>query len=306
MVGLAVLPLAADALAQGAPAPAPVATPTPQPTPPTTVDATTPPAELAGSWDLRLDGATIFRFTIERTASGGWQGRWQRPDSFNSNGNAFANLRGGVKSTVSMTALAVGQMVELAFDDPRPGAVPDIFRFRLIGSDAVAMGYVGTQLPPYLLVRAAPDAPLGNWDSTKVYRRPMPGAPTTAAPVPASPAPAAPAATPAPAEAASAAAARAASPPPPQVIQPSPDGRIILGPQVRFLDLTPRQAEEEGETSEAGEGAGEAEETAPATAGSPPAPAPRPTPAPTAAPSTPAPAPAPTEPGIGADFLEGL
>ena len=131
---------------------------------------------MAGNWDLKIEGTTIFRFIIERTASGGWQGRWQRPDSFNSNGNAFANLRGPVKSTASMAGNAVTALVELAFDDPRPGAVPDIFRFRLIGPDAVAMAYVGTQLPPYLLVRAGPDDPLGNWDSARVYRRPVPGA----------------------------------------------------------------------------------------------------------------------------------
>lgn len=231
-----------------------------------------PPAALAGNWDLRIDGTTIFRFAIERTASGGWQGRWQRPDSFNSNGNAFANLRGGVKASASMAGNAVFELVELAFDDPRPGAVPDIFRFRLIGPDAVDMTYVGTQLPPFRLVRAGADDPLGNWDSTRIYRRPAPGARPPAAPASDRPAP----------------------PPTRRVIQPTDDGRIILGPQVPFLDLTRRPAA--SEDAEATDGAPDAQ--APAAQGAPgTAPAP---------PAAPAPAAPQITPQITEDFLEGL
>lgn len=234
-----------------------------------------PAAELAGNWDLRIDGTTIFRFTIERTDSGGWQGRWQRPDSFNSNGNAFANLRGPVKSTASMAGNAVFELVELAFDDPRPGAVPDIFRFRLIGPDAAAMLYVGTQLPPYLLVRAGADDPLGNWDSTRIYRRNVPGAPRPAA---------------APDDAPPPAPEAAATRPQPRTVAPTPDGRIILGRQVQFLDLTPR----ENAAAEAAETQGEAAAAQSADA-------------PTAAPASPTSAPAPpAQPQVDEDFLEGL
>lgn len=240
---------------------------------------------------MRIDATTIFRFTIERTPGGGWQGRWQRPESFNSNGNAFANLRGGVKSTTSMAGNAVLELVELAFDDPRPGAVPDIFRFRLIGPDAVAMAYVGTQLPPYLLVRAAADDPLGNWDSERIYRRPVPGArlpaPAAGAPDPAEVGTTAPAGT----------EGRPAAPPRRRVIQPTDDGRIILGPPIPFLDLTRRPA-----ASESIAGPGEAPAAEGASGAAPTTPA---APAPT--PENPAPArPAQAEPQVGEDFLEGL
>ncbi len=154
----------------------------------------TPPAAIAGEWDLRIDGATIFRFAIEPAGEGEWQGRWSRPQVFNSDGNAFYNIRPGVRSSSSMTGLAVGDAVELAFEDPRPGAIPDIFRFRLTGPDSVEMVYVGTGLAPYVLVRAAQGEGLGGWDATRVYRRVLPGvvdtAPPPAAPVPQASAPA--------------------------------------------------------------------------------------------------------------------
>lgn len=130
---------------------------------------------LAGSWDLRVEGATVFRFEIEEGLDGEWLGQWQRPQQFNSNGNAFYNMRGGVKTTPSMTGILFLDMVELAFDDPRPGAIPDIFRFRLTGPDSAEMIYVGTDLAPYAMVRAAPGTPIGDWDATRVYRRTLAG-----------------------------------------------------------------------------------------------------------------------------------
>lgn len=246
--------LAAPALAQQAPAPAAQAS-----VPLEAASAIpSPPAELAGDWDLRIDGTTIFRFTIQRTAGGAWQGRWQRPDSFNSNGNAFANLRGGVKSSASMAGNAVFELVELAFEDPRPGAVPDIFRFRLVGPDQADMTYVGTQLAPFRLVRARAGDALGNWDAARIYRRPAPGARPAGGEGLASP----------------------ASPQPSRAIQPTPDGRIMIGPQVPFLDLTRRTPPAEDQPAE------QPAASAPST----------PSAAPSAAP----------ESQISEDFLEGL
>ena len=185
-------------------------------------DASVPASEaeeapsIEGRWDLRIDGTSVFSFTIAQSETGEWQGRWSRPARFNTDGNAFANLGGGVHTTQSMTGNLFIDAVELAFDDPRPGAVPDIFHFRLVGDDAVEMVYVGTDLAPYRLVRAEAGDPLGNWEAELIYRR------RTAALAP-SPAPAA---TPAPA--------------PP--IDPATPRTVTIGPQVRFLDLTPRPA----------------------------------------------------------------
>lgn len=149
---------------------------------------------LVGSWDLRIDGVTVFRFDIAEGQDGEWLGQWHRPERFNSDGNAFYNMRGGIKTSPSMTGIVFLGMVELAFDDPRPGAIPDIFRFRQTGPDSAEMTYVGTGLAPYAIVRAAADARIGNWDATHRYSRVVPGsvaAPPVVSPLPApGPAPA--------------------------------------------------------------------------------------------------------------------
>lgn len=142
----------------------------PQPAPPAG-EASAEVHALAGTWDFRVDGTTIFRFEIEEGRGGEWHGRWQRPADFNTDGDAFSNMRGGVKTTDSMTGIEFLGMIELAFDDPRPGAVPDIFRFKLEGEDSAAMTYVGTELAPYALVRASSGAGIGDWDPARIYRR---------------------------------------------------------------------------------------------------------------------------------------
>jgi hypothetical protein len=129
---------------------------------------------IEGAWDLQADGTTVFRFEIGQAANGEWQGRWLRPETFNSDGNAFYNIRGGTMATSSMTALTVGDTVELGFDDPRPGAIPDIFSFRLTGPDSAEMVYVGTDLAPYALVRADAGDAMGPWDAARIYRRAVP------------------------------------------------------------------------------------------------------------------------------------
>lgn len=131
--------------------------------------------DIEGRWDLRVDGTTIFRFDISEGDGGEWHGIWYRPESFATDGNAFGRIRGGVEEIESMTGIEFLEMVELSFDDPRPGAIPDIFRFQLLDADSVRMTYVGTDLAPYALVRAGADDAMGDWDQQRVYRRPLPG-----------------------------------------------------------------------------------------------------------------------------------
>ena len=147
---------------------------------------------IEGHWDLRIENTTVFRFDITEGQDGEWLGQWHRPERFNSDGNAFYNMRGPVKSTASMTGILFMNMVELAFDDPRPGAIPDIFRFRLLGPDSAEMTYVGTGLAPYALVRAAADAPIGGWDPARRLSRVVSSPAVAPGPV-AEPAPPAPA-----------------------------------------------------------------------------------------------------------------
>jgi hypothetical protein len=130
---------------------------------------------LEGSWVMEIGGTAIFRFDIAPAAKKGeWRGTWNRPSSLASDGNRFAKLTGPPEQVKSMAGIVVDDQVELSFNDPRPGAIPDIFRFRLMSADTVEMVYVGTDLAPYTLKRVAPGAKVGPWDASKVYARPVP------------------------------------------------------------------------------------------------------------------------------------
>ena len=126
---------------------------------------------LEGSWSLEIGGTAIFRFDLAKDGEGKWQGTWSKPSSFASDGNNFSHLTGPPKKVPSMTALATPDGIELSFDDPRPGAVPDIFDFKPIDADAVELVYVGTELAPYTLERVEPGARLGPWDKDAIYSR---------------------------------------------------------------------------------------------------------------------------------------
>jgi hypothetical protein len=135
--------------------------------------AATPAAAdpLEGSWALDAGGATIFRFDLSKDADGKWHGSWSKPTTFASDGNHFARLKGPVKVVKSMTGLDTPDGIELSFDDPRPGALPDIFDFKAIDPDAIEMTYVGTGLAPFMLERVKPEHTIGPWDPAATYTR---------------------------------------------------------------------------------------------------------------------------------------
>lgn len=134
---------------------------------------------LEGAWALRIEGAIIFRFDLVESGEG-WSGVWSRPTSFASDGNRFGNLTGPTDRVDSSETRTIGEWIELTFPDNRPGAVPDVFRFRLTEQDRVEMIYVDTGLAPYTLERVAEDALLGPWETGKVYARDgAPPAPST-------------------------------------------------------------------------------------------------------------------------------
>lgn len=126
--------------------------------------------DLEGTWAFRIGDATIFTFEISESEDGEWHGRWTRPEDFASNGVVFARMVGS-EEVEAMAALEFAGTIELSFDDPRPGAVPDIFNFRLMGPNTAEMTYVGTEFDPYPLIRVAPDTPLGPFDEDAIYDR---------------------------------------------------------------------------------------------------------------------------------------
>ena len=128
-------------------------------------------ASLQGSWVLQMDGTAIFRFDLAQDATGHWQVTWSKPSSFASDGNHFNKMTGPPTQAQAMTVIDVPDGIEASFDDPHPGAIPDIFDFQLIDPDAIKMTYVGTGLAPYTLDRVTPAASIGPWDPEETYAR---------------------------------------------------------------------------------------------------------------------------------------
>jgi len=126
--------------------------------------------DLEGRWALRIDAATIFVFELGRAEDGEWHGTWTRPDSFASNGAVFARMVGS-REVKSSAGIEFAGDIELTFDDPAPGAIPDIFRFRHLGPGRAQLTYVGTPLAPYPLIAVAAGAGLGPFEQGRVYDR---------------------------------------------------------------------------------------------------------------------------------------
>jgi len=147
----------------------PAAAPTPAPRPaaaPTSFAA----QMLAGSWALRVEGTVVFRFDLVRSGDT-WSGTWAKPKSFATDGAIFAELSGPPAEQKSQGGRAIGEWAELSFGDLRPGAIPDVFRFRLIGPDRAEMLYADTGQAPFVLERVAAGTSLGPWTAGRVYRR---------------------------------------------------------------------------------------------------------------------------------------
>ena len=123
---------------------------------------------LEGSWALRLEGAIIMRWDIERDGQE-WTGAWTKPDSFASDGRRFARIQLPAVEREADEARSIGEWTELRFDDPDGTDDPDVFRFRLLDSRRAEMIYVGTGLPPFALERVIEDARLGPFEEGRVY-----------------------------------------------------------------------------------------------------------------------------------------
>lgn len=125
---------------------------------------------LVGSWALRVEGTVVFRFDLTRSDAG-WSGTWVKPKSFATDGAIFAELGSPPVEQRAQSGRAIGEWAELSFGDARPGAIPDVFRFRLIGPDLAEMLYVDTGQAPFVLERVDAGAQPGPWTAGRVYRR---------------------------------------------------------------------------------------------------------------------------------------
>ena len=126
--------------------------------------------ELEGRWAFRIAETTIFVFEIDQTDSGEWRGTWNRPETFASSGAVFTRLAGS-QTLPSKAGRATADDVELTFNDPAAGAVPDVFRFRHLGPGRAQMTDVGTDLTPFPLIAVAAGVGLGPFEQGRVYDR---------------------------------------------------------------------------------------------------------------------------------------
>ena len=84
----------------------------------------------------------------------------------------FAELGGPAVEARSLRGRAIGEWAELAFGDARPGAIPDVFRFRLVSPERAEMIYTDTGQAPFVLERVAAATVPGPWANGQIYRRP--------------------------------------------------------------------------------------------------------------------------------------
>jgi len=127
-------------------------------------------ADPSGLWAVRAGDSTLFQFELHHGAKG-WAGVWVRPEHFSTDGDSFSNVTGPAIRRVTISARAVDDAIELTFDDPAPGATPDIFRIHLVDAGHAEARYVGTGMEPFTLVREADGARIGPWDPQRSYVR---------------------------------------------------------------------------------------------------------------------------------------
>lgn len=131
-------------------------------------------SDFAGSWDLKSDSTIIFRLTIHGSSAS-----WTRPTLFETDGDSFFNLTSPTAVRTARSIRDIDGDIELSFDDPRPGATPDVLRLHRVAADRATMTYVGTGLAPFALTRATAGTTPGHWEHERHYAA-IPPRPTNA------------------------------------------------------------------------------------------------------------------------------
>lgn len=126
-----------------------------------------------GDWILKAGDTSLFRFGVH-ASSQGLKATWDRPQDFDFDKENFTNVTGPVIRRTAIKVQPVGDDLELTFDDPRPGATPDIFRLHCLADGQVSAMYQGVAFEPFLLGRAVPGKDtLGPWTAGGIYRQKM-------------------------------------------------------------------------------------------------------------------------------------
>ncbi len=128
-------------------------------------------AAPAERWALNTGDTTLMLFEITHSPQGP-TGVWLRPEHFSlSDGESFSRVTGPVVRRVADSARAIPGGVELTFDDPRPGAIPDTFVIRPKNAASADLSFVGFGSEPATLTRVSAAFKLGRWDASRTYVR---------------------------------------------------------------------------------------------------------------------------------------
>ena len=127
--------------------------------------------DVAGNWTFGIGPVGILQFRVEREDDDRWHGIWLRPKSFASNGVVFLDIQGPPIDVPASQVREINGWLELTFEDPRPGAVPDIFLLRALPDGTAEAVYADTGFPPFKLVRDNTMRGIGPWDSELAYLR---------------------------------------------------------------------------------------------------------------------------------------
>lgn len=125
----------------------------------------------AGDWILQIGDASLFQFGVQ-ASSHGLVATWDRPQDFDFDKESFTNVVGPAIRRTAVKVQPVGDDLELTFHDPRPGAIPDVFRLHCLPDGHVSAMYQGVGFEPFVLDRAKPGKnALGPWAAKRAYQQ---------------------------------------------------------------------------------------------------------------------------------------
>jgi len=116
--------------------------------------APTMAADPAGIWAFRIGNMTLFKIAL-RHRGPDWSATWFRSSDLDVDADGKLKTGGPIIKRAATEARANPDgTVEVSFDDPRPGATPDVFRIRLIDTRRAEAYYNGGRMGAILLARA--------------------------------------------------------------------------------------------------------------------------------------------------------
>lgn len=112
-------------------------------------------ADPAGIWAFRTGNTTLFKMAVRHDGPG-WAATWVRSSRFDTDADGRFKTGGPIIKRPADEAHANPDgSVEISFNDPRPGATPDVFRIRAIDAGRAEAYYNGARMGAILLTRSS-------------------------------------------------------------------------------------------------------------------------------------------------------